>query len=60
MLIVTEVTEPLFLDSRLPPLYVELTVVSPKTSKERSLEKLIKSKLMKSKSKPKITSRNAL
>ena len=44
MLIVSEVTEPPFLGTHLPDLFVELKVVPGKTSKEQSVDKLIRSK----------------
>ncbi len=43
-MIVSEATYPPFLDGRLPDLYVELRVVAPKTSREQSMDKLLKSK----------------
>ncbi len=44
MVIISEVTDPPFLDGRLPDLYVELRVVVPKTSREQSMDKLLRSK----------------
>lgn len=42
MLQVTEVTEPPFLGSTLPPLYIPAQVISQKIGKDTSLERLIK------------------
>ena len=44
VVIISEVTDPPFLDGRLPDLYVELRVVVPKTSREQSMDKLLRSK----------------
>ena len=44
VLIISEITNPPFLDSHLPDLHVEVKIVSPKSPREQSMEKLMRSK----------------